>query len=267
MADYLRRLNDACAERGSLCVGLDPHPGLLDSWGLPNDVQGAEKLARETIAATGDLVAVYKPQAAFFECFGAAGYAALERVLSDIKAAGALSILDVKRGDIGSTMSAYARAFFGTDAPLPADAITLSPFLGFESLRPALDLAKQNDCGVYVLCRTSNPEGGAVQLAHAGDQRSIAQSIVDAAASEAQQAGTAYVGLVIGATLTELDVDLSSFEGSILAPGVGAQGGTILGLARLFGESTAQLLPSVSRQVLAAGPDPAALRQAVDTIN
>ena len=266
MPNYLQRLAEITAERGRLCVGLDPHPPLLEAWGLSVDVNGAERLARETIAATGDLVAVYKPQAAFFECFGAAGYAALERVLADIKAAGALSILDVKRGDIGSTMSAYARAFFGPDAPLAADAITLSPFLGFESLRPALDLANANESGVYVLCRTSNPQGGEVQLAQSW-QRSVAQRIVDAAVAEAEQAGSAYVGLVIGATLAELDVDLSHFDGSILAPGVGAQGGTIGGLTRLFGESSWQVLASVSRQVLAAGPDPEALRSAVSEIS
>lgn len=265
MSDYRVQLAELCRQRGALCVGLDPHPGLLEQWGLPVSADGAERLARETIAATGDMVAVYKPQSAFFESFGSAGIAALERILHDIRQAGALSILDVKRGDIGSTMSAYARAFFGPDAPQRADAITLSPFLGFEALRPALDLALADEGGVYVLCRTSNPEGALVQRAtHEG--ASLAQSIVDAAVAEAARAGTPFVGLVIGATLGELDVDLSDFEGSILAPGVGAQGGTVEALGELFGSAAQHVLPSVSRQVLASGPQPPALREAVSAL-
>lgn len=166
MATYAERLAAITSERGALAVGIDPHPGVLDAWGAPRTVAGLERVARGLVEATGDLVATYKPQSAFFEAYGSAGIAVLERVLSDIDAAGALSILDVKRGDIGSTMDAYAQAYLTPDAPLSCDAITASPFLGFGSLAPAFDLAVAHDRGVYVLARTSNPEGAQVQFAH-----------------------------------------------------------------------------------------------------
>ena len=138
---WFERLQTLTAERGNLCVGIDPHPSILASWGLDDDVRGLESCARGMVESLGDVVAVFKPQSAFYEVYGSAGIAVLERVLGDIRDAGALSILDVKRGDIGSTMAGYARAYLAPDAPLRADAITVSPFLGFESLRPAIDLS------------------------------------------------------------------------------------------------------------------------------
>lgn len=257
--DRLARLVDA---RGNLCVGVDPHEELVKAWGHDYDVAGVEQTARHLVAALAEDVAVFKPQAAFFECFGSAGVAALARVLADIAQAGALSILDVKRGDIGSTMDAYARAFLSGDTDLSADAITISPYLGFGSLSPAIELAHQTQRGVYVLCRTSNPEGGQVQTAESHG-RSIAQQIVDQARATNQGLGSDCVGLVIGGTLESLDVDLSEYTGSILVPGIGAQGGSIEALAGLFGASAPQVLPSVSREVMRAGPGESNLRAAV----
>lgn len=262
---FRSRLAEQVAARGNLCVGVDPHESLVRAWGADYDVAGLERVSRGLIAAVGDKVAAFKPQSAFFECFGAAGVAVLARVLDDIAQMGALSILDVKRGDIGSTMSAYARAYLSGETDLTADAITLSPFLGFGSLQPALDLAHATGRGLYVLCRTSNPEGGQVQQAVAGG-RSVAQQIVDAARQANDRSGQHGVGLVIGATHARLDLDLSEFSGSILVPGVGAQGGSIDSLAGLFGAAARHVLPSASRQVMQAGPDRAALRSAIDTL-
>lgn len=262
---YRARLAQQVAARGNLCVGVDPHAELVRAWGYDYDVAGVERLARGLIEAVGDQVAVFKPQAAFFECFGSAGIGVLARVLADISQAGALSILDAKRGDIGSTMQAYAQAYLSGSTELSADAITLSPFLGFDSLLPAIELAHENGRGVYVLCRTSNPEGVEVQQAiRAG--RSVAQQIVDAAAQVNAQSGQDGVGLVIGGTLAHLDVDLTSFKGSVLAPGIGVQGGSIEGLERLFGKAAALVLPSASRQVMRAGPGANSLRSAVDLL-
>ncbi len=165
MTTYWRRLREVVAERGPLCVGIDPHPSLLKSWGLEASAAGAETCARTLVEALGDRVAAFKPQSAFFEAHGSAGIAALERVLADIHGTGAMSILDVKRGDIGSTMEAYADAYLADGSPLAADAITLSPYLGFGSLAPAFERAHRYERGVYVLARTSNPEGSQVQLA------------------------------------------------------------------------------------------------------
>src|SRR5699024_1094039 len=159
MTGYGSRLAAVVAERGRLCVGLDPHPAILQQWGLPVDPTGVERLARTLVEAVADQVAVVKPQSAFFEAFGSAGIAVLERVLSDIRTAGAVSLLDVKRGDIGSTMAAYAEAYLADGSPLAADAITVSPYLGFGALTPAVELARSTGRGLYVLVRTSNPEG------------------------------------------------------------------------------------------------------------
>jgi len=162
-------------------------------------------------------------------------------------------------------MDAYARAYL-SDGPLSVDAITVSPYLGFDSLAPAMDMAQANDRGVYVLARTSNPSGGEIQLGRTKSQVGIAQSIVDQASQRNQLTGLNTVGLVIGGTHESLGVDLSAYSGSVLVPGIGAQGGKISELARLFGETQALILPSVSREVLLAGPSAAGLREAVDRV-
>ncbi|WOQ18796.1 orotidine-5'-phosphate decarboxylase [Raineyella sp. W15-4] len=261
---YTALLTAVTAARGRLCVGIDPHPSILDSWGLPHTVAGLEACARGMVEALGGTVAVFKPQSALFEEYGAAGIAVLERVLADIRAAGAVSILDVKRGDIGSTMAGYARAYLLDDAPLAADAITLSPYLGYGSLQPAVDLAVEHGRGVYVLARTSNPEGDHVQLATGIDGRPVAQQIVDAAAHTNRQfpGPLGPVGLVVGATRLDTGIDLDAFNGSILAPGIGAQGGKVTDLPAIFGASLGNVLPTTSRGVMGAGPDAEALRQA-----
>ncbi len=265
MTPYRTRLAELVATRGNLCVGVDPHEPLVRAWGFDYDVAGIERASRDLVAAIGDQVAVFKPQAAFFECFGSAGLVALARVLADIAQAGALSILDVKRGDIGSTMAAYARAYLSGETDLTADAITVSPFLGFGSLQPAIDLAHVTGRGLYVLCRTSNPEGGDVQNAVAGD-RSVAQEIADQASQTNAASGQNAVGLVIGGTLDELNLNLTGYNGSILVPGIGAQGGTVEALVGLFGSARGNILPSASRQVMAAGPSVSGLRSIVETL-
>lgn len=262
---YAERLATTTAARGALCVGIDPHPQILEAWGLDDDVAGLERCARGMVEAIGSRVAVFKPQSAFYEVHGSAGIAVLERVLEDIRQAGALSILDVKRGDIGSTMAGYARAYLRDEASLRADAITLAPYLGVESLRPAIDLAHQTGRGLYLLARTSNPEGAGVQLADAGG-RSVAQLVVDEAAAENERSGQYAIGLVVGGTHADPGCDVSRFNGSVLVPGIGAQGGTIQGLRDIFGDATDRLLPSASRQVMQGGPDAAGLVAAVDSL-
>jgi orotidine-5'-phosphate decarboxylase len=261
------RLAEVVAARGPLCVGIDPHPALLTQWGLSVDVAGLERFALGTVAALAGEVAVLKPQSAFFEAFGSAGVAVLERVIRESRAAGALVLLDVKRGDVGSTMAAYAAAYLADDGPLAADAVTLSPYLGFGSLAPALDLAAETGRGVFVLSMTSNPEGAAVQRARAFDGTSIAQSMVSGAAERnrgVRPLGS--VGVVIGATVGRHDLDLTHLNGPILAPGFGAQGGGVDDLRTVFGPAAGgpmpAVLPSSSRDVLRHGPDQRLLRDA-----
>lgn len=266
MTSYHERLTAAIAQRGALCVGIDPHPGLLESWGLSVDAAGVEAFARRVVEAVGAEVAVFKPQSAFFEIHGSTGIAVLERTLSDIAAVGALSILDVKRGDIGSTMDAYAEAYLADGSPLAADAITVSPYLGFGSLQPAFDLAHRYGRGVYVLARTSNPEGDQVQLASAATGKPVAQEIIDAAARLNSETGQNAIGLVVGGTHSDLGCDVTAFNGSILVPGIGFQGGRIDDLPALFGDALRNVLPAVSRDVLGAGPDATALANRVQAL-
>ena len=187
-AVFGERLAAAVAAHGPLCVGIDPHPGLLAEWGLADDWRGLERFALTCVDALAGHVAVVKPQSAFFERHGSRGIAVLERVLAGLAAQArpgvlaTLSLLDVKRGDIGSTMDGYADAYLAVGAPLGADAVTLSPYLGFGALASAIRTADDAGRGVFVLARTSNAEGGDVQLADRAG-RSVAQGIVDAAAA------------------------------------------------------------------------------------
>lgn len=259
------RLTTAVAANGHLCAGIDPHPGLLAAWGLTDDVDGLESFAMTCVEAFAGHVAVVKPQSAFYERHGSRGIAVLERVLEAFDGTGTVVILDAKRGDIGSTMDGYADAYLAVKAPLGADAITLSPYLGFGSLDPGLAAAADAGRGVFVLARTSNPEGEEVQLASVAG-RSVAQSIVDAAA--ARNAGAeplGDVGVVVGATIDH-GLDLSALNGAVLAPGLGAQGAGPADIAVRFAGLAGIVLPSASRSVLKAGPDAAVLRAAAETL-
>ncbi|GAA3694777.1 orotidine-5'-phosphate decarboxylase [Zhihengliuella alba] len=268
------RLAAAMGERGQLCAGIDPHPGLLASWGLADDVDGLRAFSLTALEGFAPVVAAVKPQVALFERHGSAGIAALEELLAAARAADVLTIADAKRGDIGSTMAAYADAWLRDGSPLAADAVTLSPYLGFESLRPALELAESTGRGVFVLGLTSNPEGASVQ--HVGGDRSVAKGIVDAVRAEnaaAADRGRAegalgHTGLVVGATVGEalglLGLDLGTTGAPILAPGFGAQGATAEDLRSLFGSAWPQVLATSSRGLLVAGPDASVLRAAAE---
>lgn len=250
-APWKQRLDTLIAERGRLCVGIDPMPSVLRAWGLDVTVDALESCSRSIVEELAGQVAVFKPQSAFFEAFGSAGVAVLERVLADIRDAGALSLLDVKRGDIGSSMGGYATAYLDDDSPLRADAITVSPYLGVGSLQPAIDLAVASGRGVYVLARTSNPDGLAIQTARVGSD-TVAQHVVDTVA-ELNPGSDHAVGLVVGATHADLGCNLSQFNGSLLVPGIGAQGGTIADVRETFGAAAHLVLPTASREVIGAG--------------
>jgi orotidine-5'-phosphate decarboxylase len=257
-----RRLADRISTRGPLCPGIDPHPELLAAWGLTADADGLRRFCDVCVEVFADY-AVVKPQVAFFETYGAAGYSVLEDTIAALRGAGVLVLADAKRGDIGSTMAAYAAAWCG-DSPLAADAVTVSPYLGFGSLRPLLDRAIADGRGVFVLAATSNPEGAGVQLAQV-EGRTVAQSIVDAAADVncAPSHGPGSVGVVVGATVGH-PPDVSRLNGPVLVPGVGAQGGRADALRGFAGSQPGQLLPAVSREILRAGPGVTALREAAE---
>ncbi len=268
MIAFGARLAAAMDDHGPLCVGIDPHPGLLGDWRLPDNAAGVREFSLRVVEALGGRVAALKPQSAFYERHGSKGVAALEETLAAIRATETLSVLDVKRGDIGSTMTGYAEAYLRDDSPLAADAITVSPFLGVGSLTPAFEAAHRTGRGVFVLCLTSNPEGHTVQHARpVGQAPSVAAEIAAyVGALNAGQEPWGSVGLVVGATIgdaaRQAGVDLVTVHGPLLAPGVGAQGAGARELAHVFGAARRQVLASTSRQVLRMGPETGSLRTA-----
>ena len=190
-----RRLRDALDQYGPLCVGIDPHEALLRAWGMDATPAGAREFGLRTVEAAAGRVGVVKPQAAFYERYGAAGFAALEEVIAAARAAGLIVIADAKRGDIGSTAEQYAKEAFERYG---ADAVTLSPFMGFDSVQPYL---KYEGKGAFLLCRTSNPGGDDLQnqrLASVPGEPLLYEHI--AALAQGPWNLNGQLGLVVGAT-------------------------------------------------------------------
>jgi orotidine-5'-phosphate decarboxylase len=258
------RLREAMDGRGPLCAGIDPHAGLLDAWGLTDSVNGLEKFALGAAEALAPRVAAVKPQSAFFERFGSRGIAVLEQVIATCREAGTLVILDVKRGDIGSTAQAYADAYLDRRSPVAVDAITASPYLGFGSLDPMVETARTHGTGVFVLALTSNPEAPAFQHARTETGPTVAGTVLEALRTlNSGVAPMGSFGAVVGATITGTTEDLA-VNGPLLVPGIGAQGGTADDVRRIFGDVIDFVLPSSSREILGAGPDAASLTAAAE---
>lgn len=261
------RLVEAGREYGRLCVGIDPHAALLAQWGLEDTVEGLRAFSETCVEAFAGHAAVVKPQVAFFERFGSAGYAVLEDTLAQLRESGTLVIADAKRGDIGSTMAGYAAAWLAPGSPLEADAMTLTPYLGVGSLDPAIELATQHGKGVFVMAANSNPEAVALQTGTI-DGKMLAQRMVDECAEynrgdDAEYIG--HVGVVVGATVQNPPV-LDQLNAPVLMPGVGAQGATMDDAQAIAGEVGHLVFPSASRSVLAAGPEVAELRKRVSDL-
>jgi len=254
------RLRQVFADSGRLCVGIDPHAGLLRAWGLPDSADGVRDFGLRVVEAVAGRAGVIKPQIAFYERHGSAGYAALEEVLAAARSAGLLVIADVKRGDLGTSVDAYGEAWLTPGSPLEADAMTAVAFQGLGSLEGVLDRAEAAGKGVFILAATSNPEAFTTQTATRSDGLSVAAGVVaDVAARNAASATDALgsVGVVVGATVALSDFGLTddSLAGMpVLAPGFGAQGARIAQLPELFGSAAQNVLVSASRSILSAGP-------------
>ena len=258
------RLARLMAERGPVCAGIDPHAGLLQAWGLPDDAAGLREFSLRTVDALADRVAAFKPQSAFYARLGAAGGAGLAATPAAGRPAGVPAIADVKRGDIGSTMDGYADAYLS--GPLAGDAFTVSPYLGAGSLEPTARRAAAAGRGLFVLALTSNPEGP--ELQHVGGGQSVAKRVVEAVAEWNRRLtphDPGSFGLVVGATTADaasrLGIDLAAFPGLFLAPGVGAQGAGGAELAAVFGAGLGRVLASASRSILSKGPTEEGLRR------
>ncbi len=229
-----------------VCLGIDPrpeahpltHPDRFDD----DPAQVAKAVVyyfRAIIEATQDLVACYKPQAAFFEALGIPGLIALAQIIADIKARDIPLILDAKRGDIGSTADAYARSYLG-DGVFSSDALTVNPYLGSDGLKPFVDIAVKKDRGLFVLVKTSNPGSQDFQDVVTNDGRKLYELVADQINNLAEQtrgeAKYSPIGAVVGATHPlELSALRQRLPHSIfLVPGYGAQGGTATDVAATF---------------------------------
>ncbi|MEG8036245.1 orotidine-5'-phosphate decarboxylase [Sphingomonas sp. LR61] len=264
-ASFGDRLASAMRERSPLCVGIDPHATTLAAWGLGRDEQGLAAFGAALVDAAAGRAAIVKPQIAFFEAAGVAGYRALDATIRRARDAGLLVVADVKRGDIGSTGDDYALAWLDRDGPFAADAMTVSPYLGYGSLSGTVDVARRNGAGVFVLAATSNPEARVLQTAVLAEGpragRSVAAGIVLDVADDNRAAGDQAlgdVGLVLGATLhlDDFGIDADAIgTAPVLAPGFGAQGARIEDLRALYGARAEQVLVSESRGLLTDGPD------------
>ncbi|WP_240607423.1 orotidine-5'-phosphate decarboxylase [Cryobacterium aureum] len=272
------RLEQVFDTQGQLCVGIDPHSWLLGEWNLPDTAAGVESFGRAVVAAAAGRVGIVKPQVAFFERFGSAGFLALERVLADARQAGLLVIGDAKRGDLGTSVEAYAQAWFTPGSPLEVDALTLAAYMGVGSLDSPLTLAAANGKGVFLLAATSNSEAANIQRAIVADGpytgSTVARAILDdvgarnaragaadaGAASARPATGLGSIGVVLGATLDLADFGIDvrqapgEFRTPVLAPGFGHQGGNIMDLPGIYGEYAGGVIVSESRSVLSAGP-------------
>jgi orotidine-5'-phosphate decarboxylase len=266
---FADRFEALAAARSPLCVGIDPAPETLQVWNLPASAEGVRVFGLEMVEAVGDIVGVFKPQIAFYERWGWQGMKAVDEVIRHVRSADALALADVKRMDIGHTLEAYAAAWIGPDAGTPVDAITLGAYMGSGSLKPVVERAVAHGAGLFVVVRSSNPDGIALQNARHEDRRTVAEALADDLsafnARALNGAGVGPVGAVVGATLDDAEDVLDRLRASlILAPGIGAQGATMADMKSRFGKTAARrALPTVSRQVAHAGPSRKAIREIV----
>ncbi|GAB5467890.1 MAG: orotidine-5'-phosphate decarboxylase [Rhodospirillales bacterium] len=251
--------------RGPLgCVGIDPSSALLEGWGLPDSPDGALSFALALLDAAHGAVRAVKPQVAYFERFGAEGYAVLARVIARARDMGLLVVADAKRGDISTTSDAYGQAWIGPSAPLQVDALTVTAYLGFGALEPIFQRAAKHGAYVFVVARSSNPEGVALQ--EAADPK-IWISLLDDIAAWSERHHPTTVGAVVGATVpADLDLALQRLPQALfLAPGIGEQGATLCDLMQL-NLPLDRVIASSSRAVAEQGPDLDDLREAIKSL-
>jgi len=259
------RLRERLLDAGPLCVGIDPSREVVRAWERDDTIEGVEYVALTALEATIGEAALIKCQVAFFERFGSAGFAVLERVIREAHDADLLVIADAKRGDVGSSSEGYAQAWLEDSSALCVDALTLSPYLGVGALEPIFRVAESTQRGVFVLVATSNPEGRLVQAARTNEHERVESMILrDLAQRNARHDTLGAIGAVLGATRERPEFDLTTLNGPFLVPGVGAQGAQPSDVAHLFsGCLEGSVAVNVSRAILAAGPEPRAVRDAL----
>jgi orotidine-5'-phosphate decarboxylase len=256
VSSFGQRLLKTFEQKGQLCIGIDPSIDQLRSWGLPISAEGAKSFSFSMLDAAQDNVGIVKFQVGFFEQFGPEGFSHLSELLADAKSRNLVVIADAKRGDIGSTMSGYATAWLSREAAFACDALTVSPYLGSDSLAETANVALENDRGLFVLAATSNPEAQTLQSAMR-DGRTVARSVLEFA-EQYSGAGLGSIGVVVGATVNDVDLGLD-FSGSlkipVLVPGFGAQGASLMEARSLLSGYANTAICNVSRLVAGASLD------------
>jgi orotidine-5'-phosphate decarboxylase len=264
MPSFVSRLSQRIKDHSPLCVGIDPSASILNSCGLPDSAAGALEFGKRVLHAARFELAIIKPQSAFFERFGSPGVAAMEELTALARAREVLVLLDGKRGDIDTTGAAYAAGYFAPSTPLRVDAVTTHPYLGLGALDPFIDCAVKNDGAVFVVVRSSNPEGIELQTARLANGETVAQNLCrQIRALNHKYVGDAVgpVGAVIGATCEDAPAAVADLPTSfILAPGVGAQGATMEDVRARMPSARSRILVNVSRAILANGSAEAELR-------
>ena len=267
MASFLDRIHKTISEQSALCLGIDPSESELREWGLPNSSQGVLDYGLKLVDAAAGNLGFVKPQVAFFERFGSAGLLALEQILAEARAANLFVIADAKRGDIGSTAEHYAKEAY---VRYQADAVTVNPYMGTDSLMPYLQYESR---GIFVLCRTSNAGGDDFQMLST-NHHPLYMEVAKQASDRWNQ--HEQVGLVVGATYPK-EIEAVRHVAKtlpLLIPGIGAQGGDLVATVHAGKTANGGMLINSSRAIIYAGHDEhwqqaaaQAARQTKDDIN
>jgi len=263
---FTSRLQAAIAAHSPLCVGIDPSAALLKSCGLPDSADGALEFSKRVLEAAQYQLSIIKPQSAFFERFGSAGFRAMEELAKLARAKDVMVLLDGKRGDIDTTAEAYAESYFSSSTPLRVDAVTTHAYLGFAALEKFLAIAIRNEGGVFVVVRSSNPEGRDLQLAKLDNGETVAGNLsrLITERNRACGEGLGPIGAVVGATCEDAEETVAAMPSAfILAPGVGAQGATMQDVLKRMPAAKGRVLPNVSRAILANGTSADDIRRTI----
>lgn len=229
MSDFASRLTDGVRRHGPLCVGVDPHPGMVPALFGGDTARGLEHWGRALVEAAAGKVAVIKPQAGFFERLGPGGMAALAAVTRAARDAGLLVVMDAKRGDIGSTAEGYAQAYLSQGGFFESDALTVNPYMGLDTLEPFARYAETGGKGLVVLVRTSNPGAADFQMLDTGGKplyMRVAEALGPLTGRLMSPCGWSNLMMVVGATAPEeaRRVRAAAPRAMFLVPGYGAQG-------------------------------------------
>lgn len=267
MHAFIHTYDDVVADRSSFCLGLDPSDKVLQAWGLPCDLDGLTKFSDTMLKAAGESLAFVKPQSAYFEQFGPDGMRVMQKMCRAFQERGTFVIMDAKRGDIGSTNMGYAKAYFGPNSPYHCDALTVTAYLGIDALEELFTYAAENDGMVYVVVRSSNPEGSLFQNAKLDNGQKVYEYLAEkiTAFNEGRkEKNLGPVGAVIGATIDNVKeiAEMMPYS-SYLCPGIGFQGATYEDFGPRMGESVKRAIPIAARGVLLKGPDEETIREEI----